>query len=126
MRSKFEEKIAKELTQGGVDFTYESKTVYYSLVHSYTVDFVLPNGVMIETKGYFTAEDRAKHLAVRKQIPNLDIRFVFMRAKTKIHKNSKTTYADWCNRHGFRWAEGSIPQEWIDGERENLPSLKEK
>jgi len=42
----------------------------------------------------------------------LDIRFVFLRASNKIYKGSKTTYAAWCERHGFEWAEGSIPTDW--------------
>ena len=44
---------------------------------TYTPDFLLPNGIIIETKGRFTPEDRRKHLLIKKQHPDLDIRFVF-------------------------------------------------
>ena len=50
---------------------------------------------------------------MKKQHPDLDIRFVFMNAKNKIYKGSKTTYAAWCARYNFEWAEGSIPMEWV-------------
>ena len=51
-------------------------------------------------------------LLVKKQHPELDIRFVFVRASNKIYKGSKTSYAAWCERYDFIWAEGSIPTDW--------------
>ena len=50
---------------------------------------------------------------VKEQHKDLDIRMVFMHAKNKIYKGSKTTYADWCNKHGYIWAEKTIPMEWL-------------
>ena len=50
---------------------------------------------------------------VKEQNPELDIRFVFMNARNKIYKGSKTTYADWANRYNFEWAERTIPEEWL-------------
>ena len=44
---------------------------------------MLYNGIIIETKGRFTAADRRKHLLVRKQHPHLDIRFVFENSNAK-------------------------------------------
>ena len=32
----------------------------------------------------------------------------------KIYKGSKTTYSQWCEKHGFKWAGKEIPQSWID------------
>ena len=102
-----------------VKFKYEPfKIEWEDLAYrTYTPDFVLFNGVIIETKGQFTASDRRKHLAIKKQHPKLDIRFVFMNAKNKIYKGSKTTYADWCLRHDFQWAEKTIPLEWLKNGR---------
>ena len=79
----------------------------------YTPDFIFPNGIIIETKGRFVAADRRKHLEIQKQHPEKDIRFVFSNAKNKLNKGSKTTYAMWCEQKGFKWAEKSIPEEWI-------------
>lgn len=81
--------------------------------HQYTPDFVLPNGIIIEAKGIFDAADRAKHLLIKKQYPNLDIRFVFSNAKAKIYKGSKTTNAAWCEKHGFPYANREIPSAWF-------------
>lgn len=39
---------------------------------------------------------------------------MFSRARTPIYKGSKTTYADWCEKNGFQWAEKLIPREWIE------------
>jgi hypothetical protein len=76
--------------------------------------FVLSPYIYIEVKGLFDSEDRKKHLHVRESNPNLDIRFVFQNAWAKIRKGSKTSYADWCDKNGFKWAHKYIPQEWLD------------
>lgn len=81
---------------------------------TYTPDFLLPNGIIIETKGRFTPADRMKHLAIKKQHPQLDIRFVFSNSNSKLRKGAKTTYASWCNKHGFLYADKDVPQEWLD------------
>jgi hypothetical protein len=81
--------------------------------HTYNPDFKLPNGIIIETKGRFVIADRKKHLLVKQQHPELDIRFVFTNSKNKINKKSKTTYADWCEKNGFKYADKEIPEEWF-------------
>ncbi len=58
-------------------------------------DFVLHNSIIIETKGMFTAADRRKHLAIKKQHPNLDIRFVFENSRRKLRKGAKSSYGEW-------------------------------
>ena len=62
-----------------------------------------------------THEDfnETKHLLIKDQWVDLDIRFVFVNAGNKISRTSKTTYADWCDRHKFLWAEGLVPMEWL-------------
>ena len=57
---------------------------------TYTPDFQLDNGIICEAKGLFDNEDRRKHLAIQKQHPELDIRFVFSNAQAKLYKGSKT------------------------------------
>jgi len=81
---------------------------------TYTPDFLLPNGIIIETKGRFLPDDRKKHLSIKKQHPDLDIRFVFSNSNSKLRKGAKTTYADWCTKNGFLYADKDVPQEWID------------
>ena len=115
-RSSLEEGIALGLEAQGVSFEYESKVLEYTIpakAHKYTPDFVLPNGIIIEAKGYLTSEDRSKMRLVKDSNPFLDIRFVFGRAGNKLNKKSPTTYADWATKYGFPWAEKLVPHDWI-------------
>ena len=113
-RSKFELELAKKLGNNKVKFEYETKKfLYIPKPRTYTPDFYLPDTeIYIEAKGHLDKADRVKMALVKEQHKDLDIRFVFMNARNKIYKGSKTTYADWCNKHDFRWAEGAIPTEW--------------
>ena len=86
-RSGFESKLANQLQRSGVDFEYETLKIEYRKVSTYTPDFILPNGIIIEAKGVWTVEDRTKHLLVREQHPHLDIRMVFMNAANKIRRD---------------------------------------
>lgn len=115
-RSGLEEKIAEELREKSIDFTYESHRVEYlkpARKARYTPDFILPNGIVIESKGRFVTADRQKHLLIAQQCPGLDIRFVFSNPNNRISKQSKTTYAMWCEKHDFLYAKQTIPDKWI-------------
>ena len=112
-RSGFEAKLAHQLQRGGVSFQYESIRLEYTKTATYTPDFILPNGIIIEAKGVWTVEDRTKHLLVREQHPHLDIRLVFMNASNKIRKGSDTTYAKWCEKKNIQYANKTIPKSWL-------------
>jgi len=112
-RSGFEAKLAHQLQRGGVSFQYESIRLEYIKTATYTPDFILPNGIIIEAKGVWTVEDRTKHLLVREQHPHLDIRLVFMNASNKIRKGSDTTYAKWCEKKNILYANKTIPKSWL-------------
>jgi hypothetical protein len=117
-RSGFEHTVSSQLSESKIKFGYEDTVINYikpETQHKYTIDFTLPNGILIETKGRWVAEDRKKHLLIKKQHPELDIRLVFQSAKTKIRKGSKTTYSDYCDKHGIQWAEKKIPESWLKG-----------
>ena len=119
-RSGFEHTVSKELTEAKVKFEYETTVISYikpETHHTYTIDFTLPNGILVETKGRWVLEDRKKHLLIKKQHPELDIRFVFMNPKGKIRKGSKTTYADFCDKNGIIWADKQIPKAWYKEKR---------
>ena len=122
-RSGLEEKVANALTEAGIPFTYEKTKVKYikpASEHQYTPDFVLDNGIIIETKGLFTSVDRQKHMLVKRQHPHLDIRFVFSNSKARISKASRTTYADWCNKNGYKYADKMIPEDWLKERRRSV------
>ena len=115
-RSGLEERVAKELNEAGVGYEYESVKVKYDVheTRTYTPDFILKKGyIIVETKGRFTVADRKKHLLIQKQYPKHDIRFVFQNSRAKLYKGAKTTYAQWCDKHGFLYADKSIPEEWL-------------
>tara|TARA_R110000851_G_scaffold176109_2_gene322675 strand:+ start:1507 stop:1917 length:411 start_codon:yes stop_codon:yes gene_type:complete len=115
-RSGFEHKVSAQLKEAKVPFEYEVTVIPYikpETKHTYTIDFTLPNGILVETKGRWVIEDRKKHLLIKKQHPELDIRIVFMSGKTKIRKGSKTTYGSYCDKHGIEWAEKEIPKAWF-------------
>ena len=107
--------VQTHLKSLGIEAEYEPFKIPYHQPRAfkYTPDFVLPNGIIIETKGYFDSDDRVKHLLIQSQYPDLDIRFVFDRPQNKLNKNSTTTYAVWCDKHSFKWAGKLIPVEWI-------------
>lgn len=111
-RSGFEKTVALALTEAGVPFEFETVNIGYSLDHIYIPDFILPNGILIECKGFFRADERKKHLAIQKQYPELDIRFVFMSPTSVVGGAKKLTCAKWADRNGFLWAEKWIPKSW--------------
>lgn len=114
-RSGLEERVSEELDKSGVKYEYETQKIKYRVEEdrTYTPDFILPNGIIVETKGRFTTADRKKHLLIKKQHPKLDIRFVFQNSRAKLYKGAKSTYAQWCDKQGFMYADKSIPEEWL-------------
>jgi hypothetical protein len=116
-RSGLEERVCEQLAFLNILDCYEIKKIPFvqpEKNRNYTPDFWLPNGIVVETKGVFTVQDRQKHLLIKEQYPDLDLRFVFSNSKNKLRKGSKTTYADWCNKYGFIFADQLIPEEWVN------------
>lgn len=130
-KSDLEDDLAQQLEEAGVDFEYESLKVPYQVPardSEYIPDFILGNsGIIIEGKGRFghrgdqkaATRERQKMIFVKRQHPDLDIRFVFQNPNLPIYKGSKTTYAMWADTHGFPWAAKRIPDEWIQEAKEH-------
>ena len=113
-RSGLEEKVADLMVELNVKYEYESTKIPYEIQFNYTPDFLLPNGVYLECKGYWEAEDRRKSKAVKQQHPDIDLRMVIQSPYNKISKKSKTTYAQWCDKHDIPWTSfHDIPFEWL-------------
>ena len=112
-RSGLEEKVSKWLDRENVPYLYEVQKFDYVTSSKYTPDFFLPNGVILEVKGFFKPSDRRKMLAVKQQHPDADIRFVFQRNNT-LTKASKTTYGMWADKYDFPWCiYPDIPPSWL-------------
>ena len=118
-RSGLEEATGINLTEREVSFEYEKMKITWldSKERSYTPDFVLENGIIIETKGRFVSADRRKHKEIKKQYPDLDIRFVFSNSRSKLYKGAKSTYGEWCEKHGFLYSDRTIPELWTAEEK---------
>ena len=114
-RSELERSFAHWLIKNDVSYNYEKFYLEYQpKIKKYTPDFYLPKqDIYIETKGFFDFADRQKHLLVKEQNPDIDIRFLFVNANNKLNKSSKTTYGAWCDKHKILWAEKRIPNEWL-------------
>ena len=114
-RSGLEKEAAAFLSERQKQVLYEKLKIEWEDLRyrTYTPDFELDNGILIETKGIFDNEDRRKHLAIKEQHPELDIRFVFSNANSKLYKGAKSRYCDWCDKHGFMWSHRVIPEEWL-------------
>jgi hypothetical protein len=112
-KSGFERNLDTQLKAAGVVYDYENHRIPYILSYNYIPDFYIPStNIYVEAKGFLRSTDQIKMRAVKRQHPELDIRFVFMEAEKKVPR-TKSTHAQWAERHGFLWAEMRIPEEWL-------------
>lgn len=115
-RSGLEFAVAGALAAAGIAYGYEAVKVPFTQPaksRTYCPDFLLPNGIVAETKGLWDADDRAKIKLIREQHPNLELRMVFSNPNAKIRKGSPTTYAHVCEKLGIKYAKKEVPEEWI-------------
>lgn len=123
-RSGLEDRNAAHMDKLGVEYDFEMFHIKYivpSREAKYTPDFVLRNGIIVETKGIWEVDDRKKHLLIREQYPDIDIRLVFSNSKSKIYKGSPTSYADFCTKHGIQFADKLIPRDWLKEKAKEFP-----
>jgi hypothetical protein len=120
-RSGLEDKTAQQITEAGLEVLYETEKVKYLWPErnsTYTPDFRLPSKdggfFYLETKGIWSVEDRQKWHLLHEQHPDIDFRLVFSNQSAKLYKNSPTTYAAYCEKHNFTYANKVIPQKWLD------------
>jgi len=127
-RSGLENLVLDSLKERKCNAKYECLKIEWEdlAYRTYTPDFLLPNGIIIETKGRFTPEDRMKHLAIKKQHPEIDIRFVFTNSRAKLRKGAKSSYGDWCAKHGFLYADKDVPQEWLDEKKKPVKLMPQE
>tara|TARA_B100001094_G_C18015519_1_gene712385 strand:- start:131 stop:583 length:453 start_codon:yes stop_codon:yes gene_type:complete len=114
-RSGLEKETASYLSTRQRAVKYEQLKIEWEDLRyrTYTPDFELDNGIIIETKGLFDSEDRRKHVAIKQQHPELNIRFVFSNASAKLYKGAKSRYCEWCDKNGFLWSHRIIPEAWL-------------
>lgn len=123
-RSGLEQKVSDQLEAKNVKFMYEEWSIPYVVPasnHKYTPDYILPNGIIVETKGLWESDDRKKMLLIKEAYPELDIRMVFSSSRTKLYKGSPTSYAEFCEKHGITFADKLIPMEWLKEPKKEIP-----
>ena len=122
-RSGLEEKVAKQIKKANNKLRYESVKIKWVdfAIRSYTPDFILDNGIIIEVKGFWSVADRKKHVKVKEQHSDLDIRIVFENSKRKIRKGSNTTYGMWCKKNEILFYDRIIPLVWMKEKLKFMP-----
>ena len=117
-RSGYEKKIYDDAQGRGHELAYEpdDPVIRYVTPSRYIPDFKLDNGILVEAKGWLRPRDRGKMARVRKENPEIDIRFLLQRANKRITKSPNSMmYWEWREKNGFKWAEGEhIPEEWFN------------
>ena len=123
--SAAEIKCAKDMDNRGICFYYEPERWSWNPPpKKYTVDFkvVRADGscFYVEYKGYFRTEDKTKMAAIKKQYPEKDIRLVFtypdkpVEGATVRKDGTKLSNAEWATKNGYKFAEKTIPDEWLE------------
>lgn len=96
-KSKLEENFARKFS-----LPYETDVLPYVITHKYHPDWKLGEKIYLETKGRWTGADRSKIRLVMEQ-NDAEVVMVFQNETLKLSKSSKTSYADYCDKHGIRW-----------------------
>lgn len=119
MKSIGEVRCAADMDKRGIKWVYERDTLRYQhLPQKYTADFTLiDNGdLLIEYKGKMTNDTRKKMLSVKRSNPDRKICIVFEKANNKLSSRlNSTRYHEWAEASGFDWNEGTVKEEWLDG-----------
>ena len=111
-RNQFEERLGSFLDDRRIAYEYETLILGYTLEGKYKPDFILPNGIIIEAKGFFRTHAQRALKAVKKEHPKLDIRLVFYNQNQKVQGSNLKCY-EWAVKYKFKFADKNIPEEWI-------------
>ena len=90
-RSRFEAQVALSLEKQEIDFEFEPhKIEFQPPSRVYIPDFYVPDhNFYIEVKGRLRQEDRVKHLLVKKQNPEVEVKFLFANSRKKSTKDQR-------------------------------------
>ena len=118
-RSKLELKFEEILKENKAEYEYEVTVIPYKVPesnHKYTVDWTLPKGILLETKGYLSDyQERHKYVLLKEQHPDLDLRFVFDNPN-KLCGGTKTTHGAWATKYKFPYCsvkDHETIQQWV-------------
>ena len=125
--SMAERDFAIEMDADAIPWQYEPEKIDWfpapPKTRTYTPDFKVMRKdgsyFFVEFKGYLRPGDKTKMRAVKKQRPEIDIRFVFMNAYKFASKHvrkdgTRQTYAQWAESYGYLWSHKEIPEAWLN------------
>lgn len=119
-RSKLELRFEDLLKELKVEYDYEVTKIAYVVPeskHTYTVDWTIKNGPLLETKGYLSDhQERNKYVLIKQQHPDIDLRFVFDNPN-KLCGGTKYTHARWAEKNGFLYCsvkDVDIIKQWTE------------
>lgn len=105
-RSKLEERLERIFLDNSISYQYEGDKINYLVPeskHTYLVDWTLPNGLLLESKGYLSdLTERNKYILIKKQHPNIDLRFIFADPEKKCG-GVKMTHKEYAVKNGFKY-----------------------
>ncbi len=124
-RSGLELQVGIWLKYNNIAYEFESDVIPWVSEpedHKYTPDFKVTNKsgnvIYIETKGLMDPADRKKHLALKKQHPDLDIRIVFDKPNSWDRKAKTRSYGRWATENDIKWTSKThfkhVIKEWIN------------
>lgn len=119
--SNYEKVVYEDLVERGHTPIYHPFKKEYILNRTYTPDMLLPNNIVIESKGrHHDFHQTCRNIAAFiRQHPELDIRFLWQ-------SNGKWTQtmrlSDWCKKNNIKCAIGLVPEEWVLEPKKKLPS----
>ncbi len=117
LKSILEVRTQAWLEENDIPFEYEAeKWVYAFKPAKYTPDFKVP-GPTLECKGKLTRDVRRKLMAIATSNPERKIALIFEKPENKIERGSRTTYAEWAEKHGFLWSAVTPRKEWFQKKR---------
>ena len=122
-RNQFEERLGSFLDDRRIAYEYETLILGYTLEGKYKPDFILPNGIIIEAKGFFRTHAQRALKAVKKEHPKLDIRLVFYNQNQKVQGSNLKCY-EWAVKYKFKFANGSIPEALITNDSTKIKKKK--
>jgi hypothetical protein len=124
-RSKLELQFEEILKEYEAEYGYEVTKIPYTIpakAHTYTVDWTILNGVLIETKGWIKDYDeRMKYEQIKKEYPDIDLRFVFANPN-KFCGGTKMPHWKWAEKVGYKWCSVTDHEQiksWIKENNEN-------
>lgn len=109
---KYEQAILTSLEGFGLDFKFEGVTIDYFYRAKYKPDITLGSKILIEIKTYLPYDEQRKLRAVKDSNPGIDLRILFQNSEKPI-PGGRMTHGEWADKYGFKWANESIPDDWL-------------